>query len=122
MAKYLAIAAAFLMFIPAGALAKDKAKTEHKVKLYQPVEVGSAQLQPGTYKVEWAAEGTSTPITFMQDGRTVLTTRGHIVEQNKPANADEVVMRKTNTNQERLEELIFSHQKEALSFTPASGM
>jgi hypothetical protein len=92
------------------------------VKLYQAVEVGSAQLQPGTYKVEWAANGTSIPVTFMQNGKTVLSARGHIVEQSKRADADEVVMRKTNRNQERLEELIFSHQKEAVSFTPASGM
>jgi hypothetical protein len=126
MAKYLAIAAAFLMFIPSGVFAKDKtehkAKAEHNVKLYQPVEVGSSQLQPGTYKVEWNGTGNAVPITFTQDGKTVLTTRGDIVEQNKPAAADEVLMRKTNTNQERVEELIFGHRKEALSFTPMPGM
>jgi hypothetical protein len=126
MAKLLAIAAAFLMCIPAGAFAKEKtehkAKTEHSVRFYQTVEVGSAQLKPGTYKVEWAASGTSVPITFTQDGKTVLTTQGHIVEQSKPADADEIVMHQTITNQERLEELIFGHRREALSFTPTSGM
>ncbi len=120
MAKYLAFAAALLMFIPAGAFAKDK--TEHKVKLEQAVMVGSAQLQPGTYKVEWEGAGNSVPVTFTRDGKTVLTTRGQVVEQNKPAETDEVLMRKNNTDQQQLEELIFGHQKHALSFTPNSGM
>ena len=126
MAKYLAVAAALVMFIPGGAFAREKtdhnAKTEHNVKLYEAVQVGSAQLHPGTYKVAWEDTGKSVPITFTHNGKTVLTTRGHIVEQSKPADTDEVVMRKTHTNQERLEELIFGHHKEALSFTPSSGM
>lgn len=126
MTKYLAITAAILMFIPIGAFAKDKTehnmKTEHNVKLYQPVEIGNVQLKPGTYKVEWDATGKSVPITFTQYGKTVLSTQGHLVEQKKPADNDEVVMRKTSNNQERLEELIFGHQKQALSFTPMSGM
>lgn len=120
MAKYFAIAAALLMFMPAAGLAQEK--TEHKVNLYEPVQVGSTFLQPGTYKVAWQGTGTSVPITFTKNGKTVLTTRGHVVEQSKPAANDEVVMRKTNTNQQRLEELIFGHQKEALSLTPTSGM
>jgi hypothetical protein len=120
MAKYFAMAAALLMLISAGAFAKDK--TEHKVRLDEAVTVGSAQLQPGTYKVQWEATGNSVPVTFTQNGKTVLTTQGHIVEQNKPADTDQVLMRKTSTNQQRLEELIFGHQKQALSFSPNSGM
>jgi hypothetical protein len=126
MAKYLAIAAALVMFIPGGAFAKDKsdheAKTEHKVKIDEAVQVGSTQLQPGTYEVAWQNTGKFVPITFTHNGKTVLTTRGHIVEQSKPSDTDEVLMRKTNTNQQRLEELIFGHHKEALSFTTPSGM
>jgi hypothetical protein len=46
-----------------------------------------------------------------------------LVEQTKPTNSDEVVTHKTNKNQEQLDELIFGHHKEALSFTPeSSGM
>ena len=46
-ANYLGLAAALLLLIPAGALAKEK--SEHNLKLDEAVQVGSAQLPPGNY-------------------------------------------------------------------------
>jgi hypothetical protein len=117
-AKYSGLALVLLLLIPA-AFAKDK--PEHNLKLDQTVQVGSAQLQPGKYTVEWQGTGHAVPIKFLQDGKTVLSTTGQVVERDKPAQADEIMMRKTNTNQERLEELDFGHRKEALLFAPATA-
>jgi hypothetical protein len=123
MAKYLGVVAGLLLFIPIAVFAKTNDKTEHKVELYEPVQVGSTQLTPGTYKVEWQGTGNSVPVTFIKNGKTVFSTQARLVEQTKPTNSDEVVTHKTNKNQEQLDELIFGHHKEALSFTPeSSGM
>jgi hypothetical protein len=113
-AKYLGLAVALLLLMPAGAFAKEK--TEHTVKLYQPVLVGSTQLAPGNYKVEWQGTGHAVAIKFLHNGKTVLSTTGNVIAKNRPPQADEVMMRKTSKNQERLEELDFGNHKEALLF------
>ncbi|HEX6501760.1 MAG TPA: hypothetical protein VF011_00840 [Terriglobales bacterium] len=118
--KYIAVAAAFFLLVPAGAFAKDK--TEHNLRLDEAVQVGSAQLQPGHYKVEWQGTGQAVPITFLQNGKTVLSTTGQVIEKDKPAAADQVLTRKMSNDQERLEELDFGHRKQALVFAPGAGM
>jgi hypothetical protein len=120
-ANYLGLAAALLLLLPAGAFAKEK--SEHNLRLDEAVEVGSAQLRPGNYKVEWKGTGPAVSIDFLENGRTLLSTTGRVVEKDKPAEADEVMTRKTTTNQQRLEELDFGNRKEILLFAPyAPGM
>ena len=117
-ANYLGLAAALLLLLPAGAFAKEK--SEHSLKA---VQVGSAQLRPGNYKVEWNGTGPAVSINFLQNGKKLLSTTGRLVEKDKPAEADEVTTRKTATNQQRLEELDFAKRTEVLLFAPyAPGM
>ena len=120
-ANYLELAAALLLLLPRGAFAKGK--SEHSLKLDEAVQVGSAQLRPGNYKVEWNGAGPAVSINFLQNGKTLLSTTGRLVEKDKPAEADEVTTRKTATNQQRLEELDFAKRTEVLLFAPyAPGM
>ncbi len=120
-ANYLGLAAALLLLIPVSALAKEKDKTERNLRLYDAVQVGSTMLQPGHYKVEWKGTGQAVPITFLRDGKSVLSTTAQVVEKKKAPQSDAVVMRKTRSNKERLEELDFGHRKDALLFTPGAA-
>lgn len=113
--KYLSLAAAFVLLLTPAALAKSK--DEHSMKLDEPVQVGSAQLPAGNYKVEWQGMGEAVPIKFLRDGKTVLSTTGQVVEKDKPAEADQVMMQETKSKHERLEEIDFGHRREALLFS-----
>ncbi len=112
-AKYMVLLATLALLVPLSAFARPK--NEHDVNLTAAVQVGSTQLKPGTYKVEWQGNQQSLSVSFVEGGKTVATTQGKMVEQSKPALYDAVVM-KTAGKTTRIEEIDFRGQKDALVF------
>jgi hypothetical protein len=102
-----------------GALALDK--NQHSVEITQSVQVGSTQLKPGTYRIEWQGTGPEIQVNFVQDGKTVATVPGTLKTNDAHVTQDDVVTDTTSANTKSLEEIDFAHNKESLIFEQ-SGM
>jgi len=115
--KYVFILSAFALLLSAGALAKSN--NQRKVKIANTVEVGNTQLQPGTYKLEWTGNGPNVNVEFLKDGKTVATAPAHWVDKSQPAAYDSVTTTKADDNRDRLVEIDFHNQREALQINSA---
>ena len=97
------------------AFAKDK--HQGKMDLTQAAKIGSTQLQPGHYKLEWQPEqGNSVRLEVLQGKKTVVTTQAKLKDLPLPAPYDAVAMEpiSQNKNEQKIDEIDFSNRKEAL--------
>ena len=114
--RVLALTAILALFLPLTASAKSK--NEGNMQLTDPVQIGSTQLKPGSYKVEWSGNGPAVKVNFLKDNKTVATTKGKIVNRKQASPYDDVVLGPTANNQKTIDEIDFSNRKEALLITP----
>ena len=110
--RLLALLSIFAMLSPFGAFARDK--NQHTVDLFDSVQVGSTQLKPGNYKVEWQGTGPAVQVNFLQFGKT-LATAPATLQSNNQVTHDEVIT--DSSGSKALREIDFAHQKETLTFT-----
>lgn len=113
-ASYLALLLSCILLFPLAAFAKGK--NQHSVDIPETVEVGAAQLNPGTYNVEWQETGPAVHVKFLQHGRTVATVPGMLKVNDAAVVHDGIVTETTTANRQVLREIDFGHQKEALAF------
>jgi uncharacterized protein YhdP len=113
--KYALFLSMLAMLLPISAAARSD--NQRKVNLSTAVEVGSTQLQPGTYRLEWQGNGPAVNVEFIQNGQTVATTQARWVDKSQPAPYDSVVTEKAGNNQNRLMEIDFHKQKQVLQFS-----
>ena len=99
------------------AFARDK--NQHSVNISDAVQVGSTQLQPGKYKVEWQGTGPDVQVTFLQNGKTVATVPGTLKSNDTQVSQDAIVTDSASANK-KLNEIDFGRDKQALVFP--SGM
>jgi hypothetical protein len=66
------------LLFPLGALARDN---QHSVDITDAVQVGSTQLKPGNYKVEWQGTGPVVQVSFQQNGETLVTLPATLEDQ-----------------------------------------
>jgi hypothetical protein len=116
--KYMALLSTLALAFPLSSFARDK--SEHSVTIYDAVQVGSTQLKPGDYKVEWQGTGSETQVNFLKNGKTVATAPATF-KTDAQITRDDVVIKTNSSNTLSLEEIDFGHQKEALIFEQ-SGM
>jgi hypothetical protein len=120
--KYAALLATIVstlaLLSPVGALARDK--NQHSVQILESVQVGSAQLEPGNYKVEWQGTGPAVQVNFVRNGKTVATVAGTLNTNDNHVVQDAIVT-DTASNTNTLKEIDFGHDKESVIFGQ-SGM
>jgi hypothetical protein len=109
--KYLVLLAALVLMVPLSSFARSK--NERKVTLPDAMQVGSTQLKAGTYKVEWQGNGSSLHVSFLDNGKTIATTQGKMVEKNKRTPFDAFVT-STAGNAKKLMEIDFGGTRDAL--------
>jgi hypothetical protein len=113
--QYLSILSTLALLFPLGALARD---SKHSVEISDAVQVGSTQLKPGTYKVEWEGAGQVVQVSFQLNGEAVVrvpaTLKTNQSTQNEP-------VEETSADTRVLEEIDFGHQKVALVFGQNPG-
>ena len=73
--------ALFLLALPAALFA---AKNSKEITLDKTTKVGSTELQPGTYRVEWNGTGPQVQVNFSQDKKNVATTTAKLVNARSP--------------------------------------
>jgi hypothetical protein len=101
------------LLFPIGALARDNA---HSVEIPAVVQIGSAQLKPGSYKVEWQGTGPEVQVSFQLKGKTVLTVPGTLKTNDDQVTRDAIMTDTTSAGTSMLKEIDFAHQKAALVF------
>jgi len=111
-AGFSALLCVFALALSAGAFAK--AKNEGSFDLAQPAIVGSTQLQPGHYKVEWTGTSGTVNVDIMRDGKTVATTKGTLKELASKSPYSAVTVKPASNDQKRIEEIEFNNRKDAL--------
>jgi len=114
--KYAALLSTLALLSPVGALARDK--NQHSVEIPDTVQVGSARLEPGNYKVEWQGTGSDVQVNFVRDGKTVATVPATLKTNDGQVVQDAIV---TDTTSSTLKEIDFGHDREAVIFGQ-SGM
>jgi hypothetical protein len=106
------------LLFPLGALARDN---KHSVDIIDSVQVGSTQLKPGNYKVEWQGTGPVVQVSFERNGATVVTLPATLKTNDHQVTQDAVETKGSSADEKVLEEIDFGHQKEALVFDQNSG-
>lgn len=116
--KYLFLLAGIAMLLPLGAFAKNNNNNEGTFTVAEPVQVGSTQLKPGDYKVQWEGSGDAVQVKILQGKKTVATTSGKVVNHDQAAPYNAVILRGA-TNTKSINEIDFGKRKEALVLTDA---
>lgn len=111
--QYLAVLSALALLFPVGALARNNA---HSVQIFDVVQVGSTQLKPGDYKVEWQGTGPAVQVSFQQSGKTVVTVPATLKTNDDQVTQDAIMTEATSAGTTELKEIDFGRQKEALVF------
>lgn len=110
-----------LLFLgPAALLAA--AKTESRsFTLYNSAQLGSVQLKPGDYRVEWTQTGANVPVTIVKDGKTVAQVHANVVEQKSSYDSAAVDMTKQPNGKEALKDIQFSKVLVKFNGSSAAG-
>ena len=111
--QYLAVLSTLVLLFPVGALARNNA---HSVQLFEVVQIGSTQLQPGNYKVEWQGTGPAVQVSFHQNGKTVVTVPATLKADDDQVTQDAIMTEATSADRSELKEIDFGRPKEALVF------
>jgi hypothetical protein len=112
--RYTALLSVLALLSTVSAFARDK--NQHSVEIPDSVQVGSTQLQPGSYKVEWQGTGPEVQVSFVRDGKTIATAPGTFKANDSHVVQDDIVTDTTSANTKTLKEIDFSHNKESLVF------
>jgi hypothetical protein len=111
--QYLAVLSTLALLFPVGALARNDA---HSVQIFDVVQIGSTQLKPGNYKVEWRGTGPAVQVSFHQNGKTVVTVPATLKTNDGQVTQDAIMIEATSAETSELKEIDFGRQKEALVF------
>jgi hypothetical protein len=91
------------------------------VEIFDVVQIGTTELKPGNYKVEWQGTGPVVEVSFRRDGKTVATVAGMLKTNDDQVTQDAIQTEATGTGTSTLKEIDFGHQKEALVFDQNPG-
>ena len=73
-ARCMALISTLTLLFPLAMWARNK--NQHSVDIPDAVQIGSTQLKPGNYKVEWQQAGPNVHVEFVQNGKTMATALG----------------------------------------------
>ena len=98
-------------------MAFAREKNQAALNLTETVQVGSAQLKPGNYKLEWQGDGPTVQVRIFQEHKLVATAPGKLIQKPQLGDQDDFVLKTVSGNMKRLDEVDLSKRKEALVFS-----
>ena len=98
--------------------ARDNARS---VEIFDVVQIGTTELKPGNYKVEWQGTGPVVEVSFRRNGKTVATVPGTLKTNDDQVTQDAIETEATGSGTSTLKEIDFGHLKEALVFGQDPG-
>jgi hypothetical protein len=114
--RYLALLSIFAMLSSLSVFARNK--NQRSVDIPDTVQVGGTQLKPGNYKMEWQGTGPDIQVTFLRDGKTVVTVPATLKTNDGQVTQDDIV---TGSENNTPQEIDFRRGKKAVMFLQ-SGM
>ena len=85
------------------------------------MRISTTELKPGNYKVEWQGSGPAVAVSFLRNGKTVVTVPGTLKANDDQVTQNAIVTEATDAGMSTLKEIDFGHQKEALVFDQDAG-
>ena len=82
--------------------------------LSQPVEIGTTQLQPGEYRVEWEGSGSAVQVKIVQAGKTVATATGKMVDHKERSPYNDVILKPGAGQTKTIDQFDFSNSNQSL--------
>lgn len=117
--KSIAVVAVLASGLSLSAFAKDKNET--RVTFSDAVQVGSTQLKPGDYKLQWDGNGPDVQVKVIKGKDVVATVPATLVE-NKVSLGSNAVTTGSNNSAKTLDEVDFDGGKQSLKFNGNSAM
>jgi hypothetical protein len=104
-------------------LAVSAQDNKHSVDITDAVQIGSTQLTPGTYKLEWQGTGPVIQVSFQYRGKSVVTVPATLKTNDDQVTQNEIVTEAATAGGSTrvLKEIDFGHQKQALVFDQNPG-
>jgi hypothetical protein len=115
--KYIAIVAVLASGLSLNAFAKDKNET--RITLSDSVQVGTTDLKPGDYTLQWDGNGPDVQVKILKSKNVVATVPAKL-GQGTSLRANAITMRTVN-NVKTLDEVDFAGGKQALVFGDAAA-
>jgi hypothetical protein len=97
-------------------LAMAAGRQSVSVELSSDTSLAGTKIPAGKYKISWTATGAEAEVKVAQGHKVVATTKGKLVERDKPATDDEVVSRKDAAGAFALAEVHMRGEKSVLVF------
>ncbi len=119
--SYLTVVLTLTCLLALGGSARATRDRARSVEIFDVVQIGSTQLKPGNYKVEWQGTGPAVQVSFQRNGKTVVTVPGTLKTNDDQVTQDAIVTEATSAGTSTLKEIDFGHQKEALVFDQNPG-
>jgi hypothetical protein len=116
--KYIAIVAVLASGLSLNAFAKDKNETQ--VTLSDSVQVGTTELKPGDYTLQWEGNGPDVQVKVLK-GRNLVATVPAKLEQGTSGRHPDAITIRSVSNVKTLDQVDFAGGKRSLVFGEASG-
>jgi len=105
---------ALALLLSTGAFAANKGS----LQLYDTVAVGSQQLKPGSYKLQWDGDGPNVQLNILKDKKVVATVPARVVTLPNSSQQDSAVVNRNPDGSSALTEVRFSGKTYALDVNP----
>jgi hypothetical protein len=110
--KLAVLATVFAVGLASNAMAAGRQSVT--VDLREDTSLAGTRIPAGTYKISWTANGAEAEVKVAQGKKVVVTTKGKLVEQTRPATDDQVVSRKDASGSFALAEVRLKGEKSIL--------
>ena len=98
--------------------ARDNARS---VEIFDVVQIGTTELNPGNYRVKWQGSGPAVEVSFLRNGKTVVTVPATLRTNSDHVTQDSILIEATGTGTSTLKEIDFRNLKQALVFGQNPG-
>lgn len=117
--KSIAIVAVLASGLSLSAYAKDKNET--KITVTDPVQVGTTQLKPGDYKLQWDGNGPDVQVKFVKGKDVLATVPAKLTENKTPVGADSITTHVVSGDVKAVDQVDFAGGKQSLVFGDATS-
>lgn len=94
---------------------------EKSVTLVSPTNLNGKAITPGDYKVSYEIKGSTADVKLIQNGKTVATGTGQVVERQAKSHYTAVVNSKNADGNNNIVEFQFANEKQVIRMAPETS-
>lgn len=94
---------------------------EKSVTVVTPTNLNGKAITPGDYKVSYEIKGSTADVKLIQNGKTVATATGQVVENKDKSRYTAVVNSKDASGSNSIIELQFANEKQVIRLAPEAS-